>query len=235
MRQKLVLPVRFTALGEAVQSTTKELSEEGVFIRCVEPPPPGAEVMLEIQLPGEGPGVVGAEVDEVAIDPSHSGFWARFLEPDEVFLARVREALHDKRPLSRDNGATNTIPGVGRNRRTTTRYLDKLVIKLGGRGVMPGVFAFDVSSTGLFVLMPNPPELDAVLQVDLELPDRLPPCGVLGLVVRRITPEEGQRIGKVPGAGLVFIGGGDEFRKRYDAYLVALGKSARPQTLSPKR
>ena len=48
--------------------------------------------------------------------------------------------------------------------------------------------------------------------------------GVLGLVMRRIGPEEAQRLGKVPGAGLVFVGGGDEFRERYDAYIKLLGK-----------
>ena len=227
--------MRFTAFGEAVQTTTKEISEEGAFVRCVEPPPLGGEVMLELQLPGGEAAVVGVEVEEVAIDPSSSGFWGRFVEPDQAFLERIRKALGGERPHSRDAASTTTLPGVGRNRRTNTRFLDTLVVKLGGRGMMPGVFALDVSSTGLFVLMPNPPDLDSVLQVDLELPDKQPPCGVLGLVVRRISPEEGARIGKVPGAGLVFIGGGDAFRKRYDAYLLALGKKGRPPTLPPKK
>lgn len=247
MRQKVVLPIRYVSLGEAVQSTTRELSEEGVGVRCVEPPGPGAELMLQLQLPGGDPAVIGAEVDEVSIDPKESGFWARFLEPDPVFLARVRAALRGVQhkaagiqhrastleaaaqaaaaaspaPLAAEPGEG---PGMGRSRRTGQRYLDRLVVKLGGRGYEPGVFALDVSSTGLFVLMPKPPELDAVLQLTLELPDKKGPVQVLGVVARRLTPEEAAKKNTQPGAGLVFMGGNDEFRTRYDAYLKALGK-----------
>ena len=46
-------------------------------------------------------------------------------------------------------------------------------------------------------------------------------------MVRRITPQEGAKIGTVPGAGLVFVGGGDDFRKRYDAYVKTLEKPAK--------
>lgn len=240
MRQKVVLPVRYVSLGEAVQSTTRDLSEEGVGVRCVEPPGPGTELMLQLQLPGGDAAVIGAEVDEISIDPKESGFWARFVEPDQVFLARVRAALRgvqhrgatlesaaqkaaqviaNRPPVDPSEGA-----GMGRNRRTGQRFLDRLVVKLGGRGYEPGVFALDVSSTGLFVLMPRPPQLDTVLQLTLELPDKKGPVDVLGVVARRLTPEDAAKKHTQPGAGLVFMGGNDEFRKRYDAYLKTLGK-----------
>ena len=229
MGQKLVLPVRFTAQGEAVQTTTRELDLTGAFIRCVDAPPVGSEVLLELQLPGDEPALIGARVESRSTDPGDAGFFGRFLEPDGAFTFRVRQALSGKKPSPASLASVNSgsDAGIGRNRRTNTRYLDKLVVKLGGRGMVPGVFALDLSSTGLFVLMPNPPEVDSVMQLELEFPDGKPAAEVLGLVVRRITPPEGAKIGKVPGAGLVFVGGGDEFRKRYDAYLKTLMKPAK--------
>lgn len=228
MGQKLVLPVRFTAQGEAVQTTTRELDTTGALIRCVDAPPVGATVMLELALPGDQPGLVGARVESRSTIPAEAGFFGKFIEPDPEFLFRVRQALSGKKPSPASvNNAGVTDAGIGRNRRTQTRYLGKLVVKLGGRGMVPGVFALDLSGTGLFVLMPNPPEVDEVIQLDLELPDGKQPQPVLGLVVRRITPAEGARIGKVPGAGLVFVGGDDAFRKRYDAYLKTLQRPAK--------
>ncbi len=226
MGQKVVLPVRFTAQGEAVQTTTRELDVTGAFIRCVDAPPVGAEVLLQLQLPGDEPALVGARVESRSTDPGEAGFFGKFIEPDGAFTFRVRQALGGKKPSPASVDSASDA-GIGRNRRTNTRYLDKLVVKLGGRGMVPGVFALDLSSTGLFVLMPNPPEIDTVMQLELELPDGRPAAEVLGLVVRRITPQDGAKIGKVSGAGIVFVGGGDDFRKRYDAYVKTLMKSAK--------
>src|SRR5436853_198528 len=38
-RAPIVFPVRFATHNAAVQTTTRELSPEGVFVRCLEPPP----------------------------------------------------------------------------------------------------------------------------------------------------------------------------------------------------
>jgi PilZ domain len=224
MAQKLVLPVRFTTRGEAVQTTTREIDLSGAFVRCVDAPPVGAELVLELQLPGDEPAVVAGKVESRSGGPVDAGFYARFVDPDPQFTFRVRQALGGKKPSPASLGP-GAEPGVGRNRRTTSRYLGKLVVKLGGRGIAPGVFALDLSQTGLFVLMPNPPEVDEMLQLELELPDKLPPSSVLGLVVRRVgLPDSGP--GKPAGAGLVFVSGDDGFRKRYDTYLATL-KGAR--------
>jgi hypothetical protein len=227
MRTKIVLPVRFTSLGEAVQTTTRELSEEGAFVRCVDPPMMGSQVMLTIQLPGGEPMDVGVEVSEVDLDPGDSGFFGTFVEPGEIFLARVHRAISGPAVPAIRPPSLGSLPARGRVRRTGQRVLSRLVIKLAGRGVEPGVFALDMSSTGLFVLMPSPPQVDEVLHLKLELPDQLPPVTVLGLVVRRVGPEDAARLKRIPGAGLVFVGGDDDFRKRYDAYLASLGKPKR--------
>lgn len=211
------------ALGEGVQSTTRLLSEEGVFVRCVEPPHLDAEVMLQMSLPGGDAAVIGGVVAEVTIDPRDSGFWATFVEPDQVFLARVRAALRGVPPGTQGNDPV-TSAGAGRGLRTEQRLVGRLVVKLGGRGLEPGVFALNMSSTGLFVLMPNPPEVDTVLNLSLELPDKKGPVTVLANVVRRLGPEEAAKEKTAPGAGLVFVSGSDEFRTRYDAYLKALGR-----------
>jgi hypothetical protein len=224
MRTKIVLPVRFTSLGEAVQTSTRELSEEGAFVRCVDPPMMGSQVMLSIQLPGGEPADVGVEVREVDLDPGDSGFFGTFVEPSDIFLARVHRAINLPAPPVKRSPSLATMPTRGCVRREGQHLLSNLVVKLGGRGVEPGVFALDISATGLFVLMPNPPEVDEVLQLKLELPDQLPAVKVLGLVVRRVSPGEAARLKRVPGAGLVFVGGGDDFRKRYDAYLALLDR-----------
>ena len=76
----LVLPVRFSFESRAVQTTTRELSAEGVFVRCLEPPPAGAQVELKIYLPGlaQSADFVGL-VREVSSKPGEGGFWADFV------------------------------------------------------------------------------------------------------------------------------------------------------------
>ncbi|MBS2021845.1 MAG: PilZ domain-containing protein [Deltaproteobacteria bacterium] len=226
MRVRVTIPARYTALGEAVHTSTKQLGEDGVFVRCVEPPMLGSMVMLRLWLAGgDEPVDAGAEIAEVAIDPDNSGFWATFHEPTDELIERVRETL--VRVRAGEEAAKVGPAGAVINRRTEQRFLDRLVVKLGGRGIEPGVFAHNISSTGLFVLMPNPPELDTVMTLSLELPDKGDPVTVLGHVVRRLTPEQAAKQRTAPGAGLVFVGGSEEFRKRYDAYLKALGQKKR--------
>src|SRR5438132_1030107 len=58
----------------------------------------------------------------------------------------------------------------------------------------------------------------------LELPDGEPPARTKAEVVQRTTPEEARASGRAAGAGLQFIGGDDEFRRRLDACLEKLLK-----------
>src|SRR6266550_1193056 len=51
-RAPIVFPIRFAAGDTAVQTTTRELSERGVLVRCLEPPPAGTPLSMKLYLPG---------------------------------------------------------------------------------------------------------------------------------------------------------------------------------------
>lgn len=227
MRPRVALPVRFVCLEESLQTTTRDLSLEGAFVRCVEPPGLGTRIVLQLQFRG-GAADCFAEVDEVAIDPLDPGFFARFVLPGAHFLEWVGETLVRARAgeeaaavVATDNLSTE----AGTSRRASTRFAEKLVVMLGGRGSgQPGVFAHDLSATGLFVRMPDPPQIGAVLLLELELPDLLPPVSVRAQVVRVLDAAQAAAHRTFAGAGLVFMGGNDEFRTRYGAWLKALAR-----------
>jgi hypothetical protein len=225
MRPKVALPVRFVSLEESLQTTTRELALEGAFLRCVEAPELGTRIVLDVQFK-MGAANTFAEVDEIAIDPHDPGFFARFVQPGQLFLDRVRETL--VRALAGEEAARAATAELsteaGTTRRASTRFAEKLVVKLGGRGSEAGVFAHNISATGLFVLMPNPPGIGTLLNLELELPDKLPPVPVQAHVVRSLDAGQAAEQRTVSGAGLVFMGGNDEFRERYTAYIAALSR-----------
>ena len=74
MRKAMAFPVRFVTAGQTVQTTSRDLDEQSVFIRCVLPPARGDKVVLRLYLPGMTDSVQ-AEVEEVEAD----GFRARFI------------------------------------------------------------------------------------------------------------------------------------------------------------
>lgn len=225
MRTQVALPVRFVCLEESLQTTTRDLALEGAFIRCVEPPGLGTRLVLQLQFKG-GPADTFAEVDEVVIDPLDPGFFARFVQPGLELLDRVSETLVRVRAGDEAARVTDNLStSAGATRRASTRFDEKLVVMLGGRGTQRGVFAHNISASGLFVLMPNPPAIGTLLELELELPDQLPKVSVRARVVRVLDAAAAAGRRTSPGAGLVFMGGNDEFRQRYTAYLAALSKA----------
>jgi uncharacterized protein (TIGR02266 family) len=91
---EMVLPVRFSVETRAVQTTTRELSEEGVFVRCLEPPGVGAQVILKIYLPGFSAAAefVGL-VREADATPASAGFWADFVSASHDAHERLVQVL----------------------------------------------------------------------------------------------------------------------------------------------
>ena len=55
MRSILVIPVRLSAGGRVVQTTTRAVTPSALLIRCVAPPPPGTAVEVRLYLPDGGP------------------------------------------------------------------------------------------------------------------------------------------------------------------------------------
>ena len=216
MRRAMAFPVRFVAEGQTVQTTSRDLEEESVFVRCVEPPEIGDRVALRLYLPGiaEGDAIHGVVVESAA-----EGFRARFAELAPEAHEHIVAALGGPAPSGA--AAVDAPPSTARagdNRRYLPRYLDRFRVTLAMGQHRAQREALNLSASGLFIQSEAPPEIDQIVQVILELPDGLPPLEVQGLVLHRVLPG-GEA---APGAGVQFIAADDTFRGRLDAYLEKL-------------
>src|SRR5205809_7319095 len=90
MRKTMVFPVRFVAEGQTVQSTSRDLDEESVFVRCVEPPDRGDRVVLRMYLPGMA---AGGSIEATVTEASSEGFRAFFIGLSEEDRRGVLAAL----------------------------------------------------------------------------------------------------------------------------------------------
>jgi hypothetical protein len=204
--KSMAFPVRFVAEGQTVQTTSRELGLEGVFVRCVEPPHPGERVVLRLYLPGIASGdSISATVERT----DDEGFLAKFDELHDEALEHVQAALH----LGEQAEHAEVEPHEFENRRTLRRYLDRfrVILDEANRETL------NLSGTGVFVETESPPELDQIVQLYLEIPDGAPPARVQAIVMRRVLPEMGEK----PGIGVQFIAGDDDFRTRLDHYLAS--------------
>lgn len=208
----MAFPVRFVAEGQTVQTTSRELDEEGVFVRCVEPPDVGERVVLRLYLPGIAAGdAIQADVES----KTDEGFFARFTELQPEARQHIRAALSGRAQAIEPPAA---MPRAGDNRRYLPRYLDRFRVELTAGQHRAQRESLNLSGTGLFIETEAPPEVDQIVQVILELPDGKPPAEVQAIVLRRVLPGPGA----TPGAGVQFIAADDEFRARLDAYLERL-------------
>src|SRR5438270_12886865 len=90
MRKAMAFPVRFVAEGQSVQTTSRDLDEDSVFVRCVEPPEVGERVVLRLYLAGMSDGdSIHAEVAKVEGD----GFRARFIDVSAETQLHIQKAL----------------------------------------------------------------------------------------------------------------------------------------------
>jgi len=203
----MAFPVRFVAAGQTVQTTSRDLDEQSVFIRCVVSPARGEKVVLRLYLPGMTDSVQ-AEVVEVEAD----GFRARFVSLTEDARHHIRTAL-----LAGPTADRSTSP---ENRRLLPRFRDRfrVTLKIGERKTRHE--ALNLSASGVFVETETPPPLNQVVQVTLELRDGKPPAEVDAIVLHRLLPGSAQP----SGAGVQFTGADDAFRARLDDYLEALRK-----------
>ncbi len=217
MRRAMAFPVRFVAEGQTVQTTSRDLDEESVFVRCVEPPQVGDRVALRLYLPGiaEGDALHGEVVESSA-----DGFRARFSELAAEAQEHIGAALGAGAASLgvEDPDAPAASARAGENRRYLPRYLDRFRVTLASGQHRAQREALNLSASGLFIQTEAPPEIDQIIQVILELPDGQPPLEVQGLVLHRLVPG-GEA---APGAGVQFIAADDAFRARLDAYLEKL-------------
>jgi hypothetical protein len=213
MRKAMAFPVRFVAEGQSVQTSSRDLDEDTLFVRCVEPPGPGDRVALRLYLPGIS---AGASIEAEVIEASDDGFRARFVELSDEQRRHIRAALAAGPPAVQ--APVEPLPHTGQNRRLLPRYLDRFRVTLGAGQHKAQRESLNLSATGLFIQTEAPPAIDQIVQIILELPDGKPPAEVQAIVLRRIVPGEEQPAG----AGVLFIAADDEFRLRLDAYLARL-------------
>lgn len=218
-RASIVFPIRFATHNAAVQTTTRELSRDGVFVRCLEPPEVGTALSMRLYLPGRREGLqVDGMVEQVAAPGREAGFWAAFrnLEaPARVEIGEViarRERASQAKPI----GALALHPDP-EPRRAFPRYNARFAVRFATVQEFVLEYAANISAGGLFVQTDNPPPLKTVVRVEMELPGGGPPVPARGLVVHRVTKEEARKRGTTPGVGLQFVGADDGFRSRIDA------------------
>jgi uncharacterized protein (TIGR02266 family) len=209
MRKAMAFPVRFVAEGQTVQTTSRDLDEDTVFVRCVEPPALGERVVLRLYLPGIA---AGDAIQAAVVESRGDGFRARFTELLPDAREHIAMALESTAPPMQSPQAA---AGPGQNRRYLPRYLDRFRVTLGAGQHRAQKEALNLSASGLFIETDTPPAVDEIVQVIVELPDGHAPAEVQGIVLHRVAPGTAA----TAGAGVQFIGADDAFRGRLDAYL----------------
>ena len=217
-RVPLVFPIRFAAAQLAVQTTTRELSIEGVYVRCLQPPLENSHVSLKLYLPGGREAVETQGLVSEVSGSSDAGFWAQFLglaAEDRNQIAEViqrRQRASEAKPI----GAMRLQPAGEDPRRTFPRVNARFAVRFASVQDFVLEYAANISAGGVFVQTLNPPPLKTVVRIEMELPggSAVP---AQGLVVHRLTPEEAEKRGTVPGMGVQFVDADDAFRQRIDA------------------
>ena len=218
-RASIVFPIRFATGNVAVQTTTRELSERGVLVRCLTAPPAGTSLEMKLYLPGaRDPLHLAGVVREHAQKDQEPGFWAEFVGAGQAELAQVsellgrRERAADAKPI----GAMALHPQDD-PRRAFRRYNVRFAVRFATVQDFVLEYAANISAGGVFVHTEDPPPLKTVVQVEMELPGGADPVPARGMIVHRVTKQEAEQRGTLAGVGVQFVDADDQFRQRIDA------------------
>ena len=222
MQAPIVFPIRVAAGKSVVQTTTRGLTADGVFVCSLRPPTTGTKVKLKLYLPGAlHPQEASAVVGEWRSTPD-SGYWATFESPPQSLLDAIA-ALLERRARAAATGHAAHIGAMplarkplDDPRRAFPRVEARFAVRFGNVQDFVLEYAANISAGGLFVQSENPPALHSVVTVTLELPDGGKPVEAKGRVVHRVSPEEAKVRNTPSGAGVQFIDSTDEFRERID-------------------
>ena len=226
-RTPVVFPIRFATRNAAVQTTTRELSKIGVFVRCLEPPALGTVIAMTLYLPGSADGLrVDGVVREQSRPEEEGGFWAEFsgIEPHQKaqiaeLLAR-RERASGAKPI----GAVAVQPFED-PRRAFPRHTARFAVRFATVQDFVLEYAANISAGGVFVQTETPLPLKTIVRVEMELPGGSEMVPARGVVVHRVTPEEGRARGTLAGMGVQFMDADDKFRERIDGAIDHILKS----------
>jgi len=219
----LVVPVRFSGGGLSMQTTSSRVGREGVFVRCLVSPKEGARVMVALTLPKnarplEAAGTV-TERAQGGAPGKESGFWVQF-EALSAEAQAALDALLRERGLAAPPAAAAKAPAPAapaRIERGFPRVQTRLQVGWSSAREFLVAYSENISRGGIFVATQNPPPAREVVELLLELPDGSPPARTNAEVVQCVTAEQAQASGRTAGAGLQFIGGDEDFRRRVDA------------------
>jgi type IV pilus assembly protein PilZ len=214
----MVFPVRYVSEGAAIQTTSRGLSGEGIAVRSLVPPRVGARVSLALYLPGNPkPEVAVGVVSASARDrPVPAGFWVQFTTIDVAARERITALVVDKARRAREMRAP----------RGFQRFHTQFTIRFRTAREFVREHTQNISRGGVFIQTRTPPQVDEVITVQLELPDGGVPATSTGLVMHRVTAEEAEQQGILPGIGVQFLDADDRFRERIDRYIEQLGSAS---------
>ena len=225
----IVFPIRFATGNIAVQTTTSALSEQGVLVRCLEPPSAGTAVSIKLYLPGAREAMhLDGRVREHANPGDEPGFWADFVGVADAQRAQIGEVIARRRRAAdaKPIGAMALSPR-DEGRRAFPRYNVQFAVRFATVQDFVLEYAANISAGGVFVHTENPPPLKTVVQVEMELPGGGIAVPARALVVHRVTKQEAQQRGTVPGVGVQFMDADDEFRRRIDAAITHILETER--------
>ncbi len=250
-RAPIVFPLRFAAGGQAVQTTTRELSLEGVYVRCLVPPAVGTPLGMKLYLPGSplADTVSGIVREVYSGGAREAGFWAEFVALGENERVHIEELLAGKaraaaaspsvpigtmslrggKPISDPpppglaaHGAAAASAASVDPRRTFPRYNARFAVRFGSVQDFVLEYAANISAGGVFVQTESPPELETVVRVAMELPGGGLPVEAKAVVVHRVTPAQARATETMAGMGVQFVDSDDAFRERIDGAIASI-------------
>ena len=228
-RAAIVVPVRLVIGSRILQSTSRSLDGDGLFVRCVAPPLVGTSVGLRLYLP-DGPPEdiecvvvpereireVGCRVKFVQLTDPQRGRLLRVIAPPTL----QRSPSKPPPAFSSQPGTLSGAPLARIELRTLVRVTAQIKVRFQSVDDLAERLTLDISAGGMFVRNDNPPPIGEEVQLVFSLPgEDAPPLACRALVVRRITLEEARFTGRVAGAGVQFLDANDSFREQLDAWL----------------
>jgi uncharacterized protein (TIGR02266 family) len=223
MRAPIVFPVRVASGTSVVQTTTREVSVDGLFICSLRPPKPGTQVSLKLYLPGAPNGEEAVAVVREWRPAPEGGYWAEFVNLPGSLRSGIAGLLERRaRAAASGPGAPIGAIPVARKapgddpRRAFPRVEARFRVRFGNVQDFVLEYAANISAGGVFVETESPPDLRSVVTVTMELPDGGSPVEAKGIVVHRVLPQDAKARKTAPGVGVQFVDSTDEFRERID-------------------
>jgi uncharacterized protein (TIGR02266 family) len=258
-RALLVLPVRLTLAGRSVQTTTRSVTPEAVFIRSIAPPPVGMAVSLRLYLP-DGPPEdlrghvvptpVGAErgclVALEGVTPAQRERMERATTPPVLQRRDSNPSLPAltwpgrgdsapelaavSRPVLRAAPSDQDPTRTSFDLRALPRVPVRLKVRFDSVESLEDQLAINLSSGGMFVRCAEQAALGTEVQLVIELPGLAPPLLCRAVVAHRVVQEQARTTGQVAGVGVQFLDSDDRFRESVDLYIAQVrAQGGRPQ------